>query len=63
MIPLLPEDPEVLLDLQEAFTRTYDMGPYRKAIRSSENPIKPRLRPEQVEWTKTILKAESAGGG
>ena len=61
VVPLLPEDPEVLLDLQTAFTRTYDMGPFRKAIRYGEDPIKPHLRPEQAEWVKTILKAAGEG--
>jgi uncharacterized protein DUF4058 len=61
VVPLLPEDPEVLLDLQAAFTETYDMGPYRKAIRNGEDPIKPHLRPEQAEWVKTILKAAGEG--
>jgi hypothetical protein len=61
MIPLLPEDPEVLLDLQAVFNQTYDMGPYRKAIRYGEDPIKPRLRPEQAEWVKTTLKAAGEG--
>jgi hypothetical protein len=62
-IPLLPEDPEVLLDLQAAFTRAYDIGPYRKRIRSGVDPIKPPLRREQAEWVKTLLKPPSAGGG
>ncbi len=60
-IPLLPGDPEVLLDLQSAFTRTYDTGPFRKAIRYGEDPIKPRLRPEQAEWVQTTLKAAERG--
>ena len=62
-IPLLPEDPEVLLDLQAAFTRAYDIGPYRKTIRYGEDPIKPPLRREQAEWAQTILKPTSASGG
>jgi hypothetical protein len=62
VIPLLPEDPEVLLDLQAAFTRAYDIGPYRKAIRYGEDPIKPRLRPEQAEWVKATLKVASEVG-
>jgi hypothetical protein len=62
-IPLLPEDPEVLLDLHAAFTRAYDIGPYRKRIRYGEDPIKPPLRCEQAEWVKALLKSASAGGG
>jgi Protein of unknown function (DUF4058) len=56
-IPLLPGDPEVLLDLQAAFNRAYDAGPYRKRIRYGEDPIRPALRPEQAQWAKTIMKA------
>jgi hypothetical protein len=62
-IPLLPEDPEVLLDLQAAFNRVYDGGPYRKRIRNGEDPIKPPLRRDQAEWVKTLLKPASAGDG
>jgi hypothetical protein len=62
-VPLLPEDPVVLLDLQAAFDRVYDAGPYRKRIRYSEDPIEPPLRREQAEWAKTILKPASTGGG
>lgn len=55
-IPLLPGDPDVPLDLQAAFDRTYDGGPYRKAIRYGEEPIKPALRPEQADWARSIVK-------
>jgi Protein of unknown function (DUF4058) len=55
-IPLLPGDPEVLLDLQAAFDRAYDAGPYRKRIRYGEDRIRPPLRPEQAEWAKSITK-------
>jgi hypothetical protein len=40
-LPLLPGDPEVLLDLQTVFNQTYDMGPYRKRVRYGADPIKP----------------------
>ncbi len=56
-IPLLPGDPEVLLDLQAAFIRAYDAGPYGKMIRYGEDPIRPRLRPEQAEWAQALLKS------
>jgi hypothetical protein len=62
-VPLLPEDPGVLLDLQAVFNRAYDVGPYRKVIRYGEDPIKPPLRPEQTAWAKTILKPASEGRG
>lgn len=56
MIPLLPGDPEVPLDLQAAFDRTYDGGPYRRAIHYGEDRIRPSLKPEQAEWVRSILK-------
>ena len=40
-VPLLAQDPAVLLDLQTAFDRAYDAGPYRKRIRYGEDPIDP----------------------
>jgi hypothetical protein len=56
-IPLLPEDPSVLLDLQAAFNSAYDAGPYRKRISYGEDPIEPPLRIEQAGWIKAILQA------
>jgi hypothetical protein len=61
-IPLLPGDPDVPLDLQAAFDRAYDGGPYRRAIRYGEDPIKPALRPEQARWAESILKPSEAEG-
>ncbi len=55
-VPLLPGDKDILLDLQAPFNRAYDAGPYRKAIHYGEDPIKPTLRPEQAEWTRSIVK-------
>jgi hypothetical protein len=59
-IPLLPEDPSVLLDLQAAFNRAYDAGPYRKRISYGADPIEPLLQPEQAEWVKALLQAAAA---
>jgi len=59
-VPLLPEDPAVLVDLQAAFNRTYDAGPYRKAIWYAKDPIEPPLRPEQAAWAATKVKAVTA---
>jgi Protein of unknown function (DUF4058) len=61
-VPLLPGDPDVLLDLQAPFNRAYDAGPYRKAIHYGEDPIKPRLRPEQALWVESILKPAGPEG-
>jgi Protein of unknown function (DUF4058) len=62
-VPLLAEDPAVLLDLQTAFDRAYDAGPYRKRIRYGVDPIDPPLDLEQAKQVKTLLKAGQAGGG
>jgi hypothetical protein len=50
MVPLLPEDPPVWLDLQAAFDRAYDAGPYRKAISYGQDPVDPPLQPDQAAW-------------
>jgi hypothetical protein len=59
-VPLLPEDPAVLLDLQAAFNRTYDAGPYRKAVRYAKDSIEPPLRPEQTTWATERVKSGTA---
>jgi hypothetical protein len=60
-IPLLPGDPSVRLDLQTAFNRAYDAGPYRKRIFYGEDLIEPPLQIEQATWAKGVLAAMSAG--
>jgi Protein of unknown function (DUF4058) len=59
-VPLLPEDPPVQIDLQAAFDRAYDAGPYRKAIWYGTDPIEPPLRPEQAAWATSTINP--AGG-
>jgi Protein of unknown function (DUF4058) len=54
-VPLLPSDPPVQLDLQAAFNRAYDAGPYRKTIWYGNDPINPPLRPEQAAWAATAV--------
>ena len=60
MVPLLPEDPAVPVDLQAAFARAYDAGPYRKAIWYAKDPIEPLLRPAQAAWAATKVRAVTA---
>jgi Protein of unknown function (DUF4058) len=55
-IPLSPGDPDVMLDLQEVFDQSYDIGPYRREIEYGKDPILPRLKPEQAEWVADQLK-------
>jgi hypothetical protein len=53
-IPLLPADPDVPLDLQAAFNRAYEAGPFPQ-IEYGKDPIVPRLKPEQARWAKALL--------
>ena len=56
LIPLLPGDSQVPLDLQGVFDRAYDEGPYRRTVYYGKDPIVPALRPEQLEWVKARLQ-------
>lgn len=55
-IPLLPGDGDVLLDLQAAFTRCYDAGPYRREIRYDRELLQPSLAAQQDAWAKQVLR-------
>lgn len=55
-IPLLPGDPDISLNLQAVFDRSYDLGPYRREIEYGRDPIIPRLNAEQTEWAAGVLK-------
>jgi hypothetical protein len=55
-IPLLPGDGAVTLDLQGAFDRAYDGGPYRRRVKYAERPPGPPLRPDQIEWVNQVLR-------
>jgi hypothetical protein len=57
MIPLLPGDPDVPLDLEAIFQRAYEAGPFEHEIEYGKDPIVPRLKPEQAEWATAFLKA------
>jgi hypothetical protein len=60
-IPLLPGDPSVPLDLQAAFNRAYDAGPYPKRILYGQDSIEPPLQTEQDAWARALLGAAAAG--
>jgi hypothetical protein len=49
-IPLLPDDPDVPLDLQTIINRAYDAGPFAHEIEYGTDPIVPRLAPDRVKW-------------
>ena len=52
-IPLLPPDPDVLLDLQTVLDRTYDAADYGKYI-YGETPDPP-LTPEDEAWARQFV--------
>lgn len=56
-IPLLPGDGDVPLDLQAAFMRCYDAGPYRREIRHDRDQPEPPLTPEQNTWASGVLRS------
>jgi hypothetical protein len=55
-IPLLHDDPDVLLDLQVLLDRVYDTGPYRRRIRYAESVPIPPLRPDQAAWAAGVIQ-------
>jgi hypothetical protein len=48
-ILLLTTDAPVPLDVQAAFDRAYDAGPFQRGIEHGKDPIVPRLKPEQAK--------------
>jgi hypothetical protein len=55
VIPLLPGEGGVPLDLQEAMDRAYDAGPYRRRTRYAEDQPDPPLTAEQQIWATEHL--------
>lgn len=55
-IPLTPEEPDVVLDLQAAFDRCWDEGPYPGLSRYEELPPG-EMTPERIEWCQQLLRA------
>jgi hypothetical protein len=53
-IPLAGDDPDVPLDLQGAFTTTYDRAGYDYAV-DYRRPIEPPLDPSGADWVRSIL--------
>ncbi len=56
LVPLLPGDPAVSLDLQAVFERCYDAGPYRRRLRYAANQPVPPLPLWQIEWATRLLR-------
>jgi hypothetical protein len=55
-IPLEVPDPDLLIDLQEVFTTTFDRGPYDRLVRYDQ-PLGIRLAPELQRWVDERVNA------
>jgi hypothetical protein len=53
-VPLTGDDPDATLDLQAAFTTTYDRAGYDYAL-NYRAPVEPPLGPAVAEWVRTVL--------
>ena len=53
-IPLAGEDPEVDLDLQAAFTTTYDRAGYDYAL-DYRRSVEPSLEPATADWVRSLI--------
>ncbi len=53
-VPLLPGDPEVALDLQEAFSNIYDLRGFDLLLDYGKPPEVP-LNPDESRWARGIL--------
>jgi hypothetical protein len=53
-VPLAGDDPDVPLELQAAFTTTYDRAGYDYAL-DYRRPVEPPLEPSVAEWARSIL--------
>lgn len=54
-VPLLPGDPDIVLDLQNCFDLTYDNGPYRKSVDYTREMPTP-LGADDAEWADALLR-------
>jgi uncharacterized protein DUF4058 len=53
-IPLLPDDADVALDVQQVFTTTYDLLGYDLALDYTQPPELP-LPQEDAAWAEALL--------
>jgi hypothetical protein len=54
-IPLLPGDGVVAANLQAAFDRSYDTGPYRRRVKYTQPVPLPSLSAEKATWVEKVL--------
>jgi Protein of unknown function (DUF4058) len=57
-IPLTESRADFLLDMQKAFTRTYEEGPFRRRIRYNE-PLTPPLQAKDRAWASALLLSQT----
>jgi hypothetical protein len=55
IVPLLPGETPLTLDLQVLFERSYDTGPYERWVHYEGKMPGPALSSEQMKWAKQIL--------
>jgi hypothetical protein len=53
-IPLQPPDPDVMLDLQEVFSTTFERGPYDRLVRYAM-PVGLRVTEDRKQWIEERL--------
>ncbi len=58
VVPLLPNDPDVPLDLQAVFDRCYDTGPYRRRLDYHAAAVVPPLTAAQDAWVRGLLSTK-----
>ncbi len=56
VVPLLPGDGDVPLDLQAVFNRTYDAGPYSREIDYQRDAIEPAVAERDLAFVKERLR-------
>jgi Protein of unknown function (DUF4058) len=61
-IPLMPEIPVVVINLQELMSQCYDAGLYSRRIRYAEHQPEPPLTEEQSRWTNRVLREKGLQG-
>lgn len=60
-LPLLPGDGFVPLDLQVAFDRSYETGPYRKEIDYATEQLIPSVSAKRKRWIKSLINEAKSG--
>jgi hypothetical protein len=59
-LPLKPDDPELMVDLQTIVSQVYDRGSYDIRINYQQPIPLPALSEADQEWVKTIITRKSA---